>query len=95
MCVALVGGMDRLKRRYEMTALARGVDLRHFERSCPRFEEKMEGVDAIIIFTNRISHNARKRALSKGAALGVPVLMYHSSGLSSLRRCLDEITKGK
>jgi Uncharacterized protein conserved in bacteria (DUF2325) len=76
MCVALVGGMDSLKRRYERTALGYGVDLRHFERSCPRFEQRPSGVDGVIIFTDRVSHDARKRALSFSVVKG-----RHKKGL--------------
>ncbi len=93
MCVALVGGMDRAKREYERAADKHGIDLRHFERSCPSFEKRLNGMDAIIIFTNRISHDARKTAISKGNSMGIPVLMCHSSGISSLKRCLCEVKK--
>ncbi|HLA48748.1 MAG: hypothetical protein A2W77_05425 [Nitrospinae bacterium RIFCSPLOWO2_12_39_16] len=91
MCVALIGGMDRLKREYERTADGYDIDLRHFARGCPSFEKRLNGMDTIIIFTNRISHDARKVAIAKGNSMGVPVLMCHSSGISSLKRCLCEI----
>ena len=91
MCIALVGGMDRTARHYETAAMKYGVDLHHFESDGPRFEQKLSGMDGIVIFTNRISHSARKRALSKGQSKGIPILMCHSCGISSLKRCLDEI----
>jgi hypothetical protein len=85
--------MDRLKRGYERTAKEYGVLLRHFCRGCPRFDERLKGMDAIVIFTNMVSHNAKKRAFSKGKAAGIPVFMCHSCGLSSLKRCLKGIKK--
>jgi hypothetical protein len=91
MCIALIGGMDRLKSDYRRMAIEYGVDLRHFERDCPCFEKRLNGMDAIIIFTNRISHGAWKIALSKGKGAGIPILMSHSCGMSSLKRCLDKI----
>ena len=92
MCVALVGGMDRLNRDYRRVALAYGIKLQHFKRDCPRLEARLGKADAIIIFTNMISHGAKKKALSKGRAAGIPVLMCHSCGLASLKRCLDGIS---
>lgn len=93
MCIALIGGMDRASRDYQRIAGEYGATLRHFERSCPSFEKRLNGADAIIIFTNRISHEARKIALSKGKDACIPVLMCHSCGISSLKRCLEVVTK--
>lgn len=95
MCVALVGGMDRLKRHYVGVADEMGIMLRHFEASCTGLEEKIGGADAIVIFTDKISHDARNRALSRARSSGKPVLMCHSCGISSLRRCLTMITEEK
>lgn len=94
MCIALVGGMDKLKKNYQRAADEYCVDLHHFERDCPRLEDRLSGMDAIVIFTYRVSHNARGKAMSKGEVDGIPVFMCRSSGsISSLRRCMDEITK--
>lgn len=93
MCIALVGGMGRLKRRYERRAAECGVDLYHFERVCTGLEKKLNGMDAIVIFTNMVSHNAKKRALTKARSAGIPVVMCHSCGVSSLDRCLKCIKR--
>lgn len=90
MCVALIGGMDRAKNDYKRAASRYGIILRHFERECRNMEEKLGDADAIIIFTNRISHNARNIAFSKGKEAGIPVFMCHSCGVSSLKRCIIE-----
>ena len=91
MCIALVGGMDRATRDYQRAAQLFGVDLHHFERDRPSMTQKLEGMDGIIIFTNRISHGARHKAVEKARNAGIPVLMCHSCGVSSLKRCLEGI----
>lgn len=92
MSIALVGGMDKLRGDYRRVAVRYGVSLHHFERDCPRLEERLGGVDAIIVFTYRVSHNAREKALSKKRE-GIPVLMCHSTGsVSSLKKCFEGIT---
>ena len=95
MCIALIGGIGGATRDYEKIALEYGVTLRHFEKVCPRFEQKLYSMDAIIVFTSIVSHLARTRALSSGKKTSVPVLMCHSCGMSSLRRCIDTIVREK
>lgn len=95
MCIALIGGIGGATRDYEKIASEYGVTLRHFEKVCPRFEQKLHNMDAIIVFTNIVSHLARARALSRGKKTGVPVLMCHSCGMSSLRRCIDAVVREK
>jgi hypothetical protein len=85
--------MDRLKSSYERAATEYGVFLRHFERDCPRLKDRLNKMDAIVVFTNMVSHEARKKALATGRASGVPVVMCHSCGMSSLKRCLECIMK--
>ena len=93
MCIALVGGMDRLKSEYEKRAGEYGVRLCHFKRGCPRFAKRLANMDAIVIFTNKVSHNAKRTALARARAGGIPVVMCHSCGLKSLERCLECIMK--
>ncbi len=92
MSIAVVGGMDKLRGDYRRVAVRYGVSLYHFERDCPRLKERLGGMDAIIVFTYRVSHNAREKALSKKRE-GIPVLMCHSTGsVSSLKKCFEGIT---
>ena len=93
MSIAIIGGMDRLKRNYLKVGVKYGVDVYHFERGRPRLEKRLGGMDAIVIFTGRISHNAMKQARSVGRAAGARVIMSRACGISSLGRCLDRIIK--
>jgi len=63
MCVALIGGMDRLKKEYQRRGSKYGAEIRHFEKVCSYLEQKLGSVDAIIVFTDKVSHNARNIAL--------------------------------
>ena len=93
MCVTLIGGMDRAKNDYKRVASRYDITLKHFERECQNMKERLGDADAIIIFTNRISHSARNIALSKGKERRIPVFMCHSCGISSLKRCLDGLVQ--
>lgn len=90
MCAALIGGMDRLKRDYIRAAKDGGVKLRCFNGSERGITDQLGKPDMLIIFTNMISHEARKKALSVAKTRNIPLHMLHSCGVSSLRECLEK-----
>jgi hypothetical protein len=91
MSVALVGGLDRLKRDYEKAAQKCGVILRIFTGKESCLVDKMGRPDRAILFTGMISHKARTEVIQRSKTLGIPITFLHSSGVSSLSRCLREI----
>lgn len=88
MCVALIGGMDRLERQYLDEAEKFGIDLRVFTCSEARIYSKLRNVDAMVIFTNKVSHQVKKQAVVVAKANDIPVFMHHSCGICTLRECL-------
>ncbi|MFZ5998326.1 MAG: DUF2325 domain-containing protein [Nitrospirota bacterium] len=95
MCVAVIGGMDRLERHYKEEAEKRGIDLRVFTKSAADMASRIRNVDAVVIFTNKTSHQIKKEAMDVANARNIPVLMYHSCGVCTLRDCLSCIEKQK
>lgn len=87
MCVALIGGMDRLERHYIHEAGKSGIELKVFTKH-KRMLSKIRNVDAIVIFTNKVSHNAKKEVMDLAKAKKIPVYMYHSCGICTLRNCI-------
>jgi len=90
MCAALIGGMDRLKQEYLRTAKQAGVDLKIFTGKESTIAAQLGKSERIIIFTNKVSHQARNEAMNVAKANNIPVHMLHSCGVSSLRKCLRE-----
>lgn len=90
MCVTLVGGMDRLKAEYMAAAREHGCSLRCVPRNERHFEGKIGNPDMLIIFTNKISHEAKRKASDLGRARGIPVCLAHSCGVSTLRDCIRQ-----
>ncbi len=87
--MALIGGMDRLERHYIEEAKKMGVDLRVFTRQEANIGSKIKNADAMVIFTNKISHKVKAQAIKEARSNGIPVHMQHSCGVCSLRNCLD------
>jgi hypothetical protein len=92
-CVALVGGMDRLRKHYEDEAAEAGVELRVFNTWEPRLGSKVRHVDAIVLFTNKVSHTARRVVIATAKSQDIPVRALHSCGLCTLRECLGCLSK--
>ncbi|MEW5746643.1 MAG: DUF2325 domain-containing protein [Nitrospirota bacterium] len=88
MCIALIGGMDRLERHYRSEAESFGVDLKVFTTSENDITAKVRHMDALVIFTNKVSHRVKREVMSVARAKSIPVFLYHSCGVCTLRDCL-------
>jgi hypothetical protein len=88
-CVALIGGMERLERHYIGEAEKLGVSLKVFNRPAARMKSKVSNADALVVFTNKVSHRASQEAKRLAEARDIPLVLCHSCGLRSLRDCLD------
>ncbi|WP_243545195.1 DUF2325 domain-containing protein [Pseudodesulfovibrio tunisiensis] len=91
MCAALIGGMDRLKREYMQEAKIRGVKLKCYTGKERSIGDTLGNVDLVVLFTNKVSHKAKKDVLSAIRGKDIPVMMKHSCGISTLRKCLEEV----
>lgn len=89
MSVVLIGGMDRLARNYISEAEKTGIDLKVYTKSVTGIASKVKNVDAVIIFTNKVSHKAKRDVMNTAKAKNIPVFMYHSCGICTLRDCLS------
>ena len=91
MCAVLIGGMDRLCQDYIETARNLGIELKVFTGQGRSLKNRLGTVDMVILFTGAISHSAKNEALQHAKTNNIPVHMLHSSGISSLRRCIAAI----
>ena len=98
MCVALIGGMDRLERQYMDEAEKFGINLRVFTKPKAGIASKIKNVDAVLIFTNKVSHRAKKEVMAIAKTRDIPIFMYHSCGICTIRdsfSCLKNNVKGR
>jgi len=89
--VTLIGGMDRLEPHYRREARDAGHELKIFFQYETGMEAKIGATEALVLFTGKVSHNARNHALEAARNLGIPVVQSHSCGVSSLRECLGAL----
>lgn len=88
MSIALIGGMDRLKCSYLQEAKKLDITLKVFNKSEVKLSSKIKNMDAIIIFTNKVSHRIKREVTNIAKTRSIPILMHHSSGVCALRNCL-------
>lgn len=88
MSIVLIGGMDRLEKQYVKEAEKLGMDLRVFTRAENGIASKLKNTDAVVIFTNKVSHRAKNDAMSAARTHDIPVFMHHACGVCTLRECL-------
>ena len=88
MSIVLIGGMDRLEPQYLREAERAGVNLSVFTTAQNGIAAKLKHADAVVIFTNKVSHRAKNEAMTAARANDVPVFMHHACGVCTLRECL-------
>jgi hypothetical protein len=89
MSAVLIGGMDRLRREYMAAADELGVTLKIFTGQERSIKKQLGEPDMIILCTGKVSHAARQEAVAHASERAIPLEMVHSSGVSSLRRCIS------
>ena len=88
MSIVLIGGMDRLEPQYRQEAERVGMRLRVFTTAQNNIAAKLKHADAVVIFTNKVSHRARNEAVNAARTNDIPVFMHHACGVCTLRECL-------
>ncbi len=75
MCLALIGGMDRLDKHCMEVAKRAGISLQIFIKSQTNIAAKLKKADVMLIFTNKVSHRVKSEAMNAAKARGI----YHAS----------------
>ena len=89
MSITLVGGMDRMAKHYQDEAKKHGFKLNIFSQAQAGMEAKIRHSDAVVLFTNKVSHQARNAAVAEAKKREIPVFQFHSCGLCTFRDCLS------
>jgi hypothetical protein len=89
MSIALIGGMDRLERHYISEAEKQGISLKVFSQSATGIMSKIKNMDAVVIFTNKVSHQDRREVMNVAKTRNIPVVMLSACGVCSLRDCFS------
>lgn len=91
MSIVLVGGHDRMQEEYKVIAAKRGYKIKVFIKMPPKLDKVIGSPDAIVLFTNTVSHKMVVTAIKTAKKKKIPVVRSHTSSGNSLEETLDSL----
>jgi hypothetical protein len=91
MSIAILGGLDRLKKSYEQKGKDLGYRVKVFSQRVPNMAQRLVGVDGIVIITGTVAHHMVEDARRVSRKYNIPIGRTQSSSVSAFKRCLDGI----
>ncbi len=88
MSVVIIGGNDRMKRRYQEACESYGHKAKVFTQLEASMARKIGQPDLIILFTGTVSHKMVLSAISEAKRCNAHVARSHSSSLHALHDIL-------
>ena len=84
MSILLVGGHDRMHDTYKGIGSKFGHKVKVFTQRPSKFEKVIGKPDAIVLFTNTVSHSMVSVAVKEAKRKNIPVIRCHNSSAVSL-----------
>lgn len=94
MSIVLVGGHDRMHNEYKSIGGKFGHRIKVFTQMPPRFDKVIGLPDAIVLFTNTVSHKMIKIAVKEAKKKRIPLVRCHTSSGYSLEETLRQLEAG-
>lgn len=91
MSIVLVGGHDRMAGEYKVIGNKYGVKFKIYNKLPPRFSKTIGSPDAIVLFTDTVSHKMANIATKEGKKKKIPVELCHNSSKNSLETKIKEL----
>ncbi len=89
MSVVIVGGNDRMERRYVETCKGFGYKAKVFTQMKGEMKRQIGKPDLVILFTNTVSHKMVTCAVGAAKSCNATVERSHSSSLHALQTILQ------
>jgi Uncharacterized protein conserved in bacteria (DUF2325) len=94
MHISVVGGMARLEPHYRKEVEKLGYELRIYNKPESRMASKIANSEVVVLFTGKVSHEARNQVVAAAKGRNIPLIMCHSCGVCSFRDCLACFARG-
>ena len=94
MSVVIVGGHDRMVRRYKDLCKEYQCSAKVFTQMRGGLRESIGQPDLLVLFTSTMSHKMLRSALVDAKSKGTVIVRSHTSSMEALRGILDEHTAG-
>jgi hypothetical protein len=91
--IAILGGLDRLKPHYLRHGRNLGLnDVKVFSKKFPDMVKRLSKFERIVICTGNVAHEMVKGTVRMAQANGIPIGRTHSSSVSAMKKCLEQIS---
>lgn len=91
MSILLIGGHERMEEIYKRKVKERGHKLKVMSKMKTDFTKRIGNPDAIIIFTNTVSHKMVVATEIMAKKNEVAIIKCHTSSQSALDNILDDL----
>ncbi|MBU5426741.1 DUF2325 domain-containing protein [Tissierella pigra] len=91
MCIVLVGGHDRMHGEYKEVGNRYGCKMKVFTQMPSKLNKSIGDPDAIVLFTNTVSHKMALTAAKEAKRKNIPLLRCHNSSKNSLEETLSQL----
>ena len=91
----MIGGLKRLETHYRQEARKNDIDLRVLNQHSSCLKCKLAKADAVILFTNAVSHQAAKEVYKLAREKDVCLIRSHRSSVSAARLCFGQLRDEK
>lgn len=92
MSIVLVGGHDKMHTQYKDVAIKYGHKAKVYTQLTTGFEKSIGSPDAIVLFTDKVSHKMAWIATKKAKKDKIPILRSHASSITSLDNILRDFS---
>lgn len=91
MSIVIVGGNERMERRYKDICEKCNCKAKVFCKMTGTFQNKIGNPDVLILLTNTVSHKMVQSALCEVKQSNTKICRIHSSSASCLKNLLAEL----
>ncbi len=95
MSVVIVGGNERMERKYKDICSEYSCRAKVFTKKNGSLKNKIGSPDLLVLFTNTVSHKMLRGVLNETNGTNAVIARCHSSSATALKGVLDEHIGGK
>ena len=93
MSIAILGGLDRLKPHYLRHGRNLGFyDMKIFSKKFPDMVKRLSKFERIVICTGNVAHTMVEGTVRMAQINGIQIGRTHSSSVSAMKKCFEQIT---
>lgn len=91
MSIVIIGGHDRMAGQYKKICMQHNCKAKIFTQMAGNLSSQIGSPDALILFTNTVSHKMVKCAVNEAQKCGADIVRCHTSSKYALNEILENL----